>query len=69
MNLMRNAIEAMEGSQYGRVLRINAVPTNAGVRIEISDLGIGLTEFENIFEPFVSAKINGMGMDLPFAVP
>ncbi|MCR5942218.1 PAS domain S-box protein [Ochrobactrum sp. XJ1] len=64
VNLMRNAIEAMEGSQYGRVLRINAVPTNAGVRIEISDLGIGLTEFENIFEPFVSAKINGMGMGL-----
>jgi signal transduction histidine kinase len=39
-------------------------PTNAGIRIEISDLGIGLTEFENIFEPFVSAKINGMGMGL-----
>lgn len=54
----------MESSQDERVLRINASPTNVGIRIEISDLGIGLTEFENIFEPFVSAKINGMGMGL-----
>lgn len=64
VNLMRNGIEAMESSQDERVLRINASPTNVGIRIEISDLGIGLTEFENIFEPFVSAKINGMGMGL-----
>jgi C4-dicarboxylate-specific signal transduction histidine kinase len=64
VNLMRNGIEAMESSQDERILSINVGPTNAGIRIEISDLGIGLTEFENIFEPFVSAKINGMGMGL-----
>jgi two-component system sensor kinase FixL len=65
LNLMRNAIEAMSGSQR-RELSIGA--RRAGERIEISvtDSGPGLPASvrAKLFEPFVTTKPDGMGVGL-----
>ncbi len=66
VNLIRNAIDAMEGIvDRPRLIRIRAVPDGADfIRFEIQDHGGGLTEPERAFEPFFTTKQNGMGMGL-----
>lgn len=32
--------------------------------VDVQDHGVGLEDFENIFEPFVTTKETGMGMGL-----
>lgn len=66
VNLIRNAIDAMEGIvDRPRLIRIRAVPDGAEfVRFELQDHGTGLMEPERAFEPFVTTKQNGMGMGL-----
>lgn len=66
VNLIRNAIDAMEGVvDRPRLIRIRAFPDGAqSVRFELQDHGVGLREAERVFEPFFTTKQNGMGMGL-----
>ena len=63
MNLMVNAIEAMEG---GGELIVASRPDAAGVLISVSDTGAGLPAQEGgrIFDPFYTTKRGGTGMGL-----
>lgn len=64
VNLMRNALEAMNGAATDRVLRMRAEQAPEGVRIEVSDRGCGLDDLDKIFDPFFTTKNDGMGMGL-----
>lgn len=66
LNLIRNAIEAMEDSA-AKQLEIRTVrQSDALVRVSVSDSGPGLaTEVaDRLFEPFISTKDAGMGLGL-----
>ena len=66
INLMRNAIEAMENSQK-RELLMSAVPAgNDMVAITVADTGSGIpAEMDTqLFQPFVTTKQHGMGVGL-----
>jgi two-component system sensor kinase FixL len=66
LNLIRNAIEAMEGSER-RDLVVGAAP-GAGdlVEVFVSDTGQGISpEFTaKLFQPFMTTKDQGMGVGL-----
>jgi PAS domain S-box-containing protein len=67
LNLILNAIEAMDGSDEGtRELRINTEAEAAGVLVTISDSGPGLdpADAERVFQAFYTTKPKGMGMGL-----
>ncbi|MDH2383693.1 PAS domain-containing sensor histidine kinase [Bradyrhizobium sp. CER78] len=64
INLIRNAIEAMEGLGDAKSLAIRARRSGGSVRIEISDRGPGVQSPDRIFEAFVTTKTDGMGMGL-----
>jgi two-component system sensor kinase FixL len=66
VNLMRNAIEAMEKSPVKQLL-IRARPIDEGrVEISMGDTGPGISPKvkENLFRPFTSNKVQGMGLGL-----
>jgi two-component system, LuxR family, sensor kinase FixL len=66
LNLMRNAIEAMEQSDR-RELTISTGPAQDGtVAIEVADTGSGIAPeiAPQLFEPFVTTKAYGMGVGL-----
>ena len=66
INLLRNAIEAMEASQK-RELVISATPaTNDMVAIAVADTGSGIVPevAAQLFQPFVTSKRHGMGVGL-----
>jgi two-component system, LuxR family, sensor kinase FixL len=65
VNLMRNAIEAMQQSP-SRALVLSAVARDGQVEISLADSGPGLPPdvAGRLFEPFVTSKENGMGMGL-----
>ena len=66
LNLMRNAIEAMEISQR-RELTVSATATADGMaEIAVSDTGSGVDPevAQRLFQPFVSSKAQGMGVGL-----
>jgi two-component system sensor kinase FixL len=65
LNLIRNALESMEG-QAERRLRIAARPRGDMVEIAVSDTGGGVDPAmrEILFEPFNSTKEDGMGVGL-----
>ncbi len=66
INLMRNAIEAMENSKK-RELLMSAVPAeNDMVAIAVADTGTGIpAEMDTqLFQPFVTTKQHGMGVGL-----
>jgi signal transduction histidine kinase len=62
-NLFLNAIEV---SQPGKGVKINAIGENGCVVIEASDRGAGLTpeQKEHMFEPFYTTKLTGHGLGL-----
>jgi two-component system sensor kinase FixL len=65
-NLMRNAIEAMQG-QPRRELAVAAKPAEGGMlEISVADRGPGLPEEVRgkLFQPFITTKPNGMGIGL-----
>ena len=69
INLLNNAADAVGKSRSVKkdvILRVAAL-NNGWVEASVSNWGESLTEidFENLFEPFVSTKENGMGMGLP----
>jgi len=65
LNLIRNALEAMEASPRKR-LRITGRRQSRTVRLEVSDTGGGIPPAirENLFDPFVSTRESGMGIGL-----
>jgi len=66
LNLIRNAIEAMEQSPR-RVLELRIAPApGAMARVEVADTGSGLSPevAEQLFQPFVTTKRTGMGVGL-----
>ena len=66
LNLMRNAVDAMEGSAR-RDLTVSAVPA-AGEMVEVlvADTGPGVAPeiADRLFQPFMSTKAQGMGIGL-----
>ncbi|WP_191059309.1 PAS domain-containing protein [Geminicoccus harenae] len=64
VNLMRNAIEAMEGQAPEPRLGIRAVRDGAAVRVEVSDNGPGVPHPEKVFDAFFTTRPTGMGMGL-----
>jgi signal transduction histidine kinase len=68
LNLVRNAIEAMDGAEpQERRLTITAsTPTPNGVQVTVSDTGAGLPAdlVSRIFDPFFTTKANGLGIGL-----
>jgi two-component system sensor kinase FixL len=66
LNLMRNAVEAMEGSGR-RELQVRSAPfAQDTIVIEVSDTGSGISEeiAARLFQPFVTTKQQGMGVGL-----
>jgi len=66
VNLMRNAIEAMQASDR-RELTVSTTPTGDGmVEVAISDTGSGISPdvAARLFEPFFTTKTQGMGVGL-----
>ena len=67
MNLVGNAIEAMQVSERPPLLRIHVrQTTDHQVLTEFIDNGCGLSvhDVDNIFDAFVTTKKNGMGIGL-----
>ena len=64
VNLIRNAMDAMEKVSGDRTIRVAARRTDNAVRIEVADRGGGVAAPEKIFEPFFTTKDKGMGMGL-----
>lgn len=66
VNLMRNAIEAMQDSDR-RELTVSAAPTrDSMIEIAIADTGTGISPevTERLFQPFFTTKSQGMGVGL-----
>lgn len=66
LNLIRNAIEAMEHSPR-RELTIASMPAPDGmVAVEVADTGSGISHeiAEHLFQPFITTKAHGMGVGL-----
>lgn len=65
VNIMVNAIEAMEGCDTP-MLKVQTVFKNNRVKVIVTDNGIGMDEelLSKLFEPFYTAKTNGVGLGL-----
>ncbi len=69
VNLIRNSVEALEGSEDGEV-RLGAVRGPAGgLLISVEDNGPGLPEHvrARLFQPFLTTKATGTGLGLSIA--
>lgn len=67
LNLVINAIEAMNDNSGVRILRLSSFnPTPDIIRFEVADNGIGLSAvvIDKIFDSFYTTKAEGMGMGL-----
>ena len=66
LNLIRNAIEAMEDSPVRRLLIYSEREASGLIRITVADSGPGLAPdvAEHLFEAFRSTKESGMGLGL-----
>ncbi len=67
LNLMMNGFDAMDARTTDRRLRIITKGTlPGGVECSVADRGLGIpqADLERIFEPFVTAKAQGLGLGL-----
>jgi len=69
VNLMRNAIEAMQGAPQ-RVLRLEARAHGERVVLTVTDSGPGIRAdiLARLFEPFVTSKPAGAGLGLGLVI-
>ncbi len=65
INLIRNAIDAMRDAKEKR-LAISTTRKDAIIELKVSDTGPGVPEEikARLFEPFVTSKVDGMGIGL-----
>ena len=68
-NLIRNAMEAMEGQEDGRLdisTRLEMISDKQYAEIRVSDNGPGIDSatMENLFDPYVTTKRKGTGLGL-----
>ena len=71
MNLISNAVEAMETGNTGQLNIITEHLTSEGrIIIKIKDTGSGIakTKYSNLFEPFFTTKKDGKGVGLGLSV-
>jgi PAS domain S-box-containing protein len=64
VNLICNAIEAMDGHTDDPRLGVRAVCDGEYLRMEVSDNGPGVLHPEKVFDAFFTTKQSGMGMGL-----
>lgn len=66
VNLIRNAIEAMAGRRSRQLVVSSRKLPDGMVEVSVSDNGPGLSAevAENLFQPFVTTKAEGMGIGL-----
>ena len=65
INLISNAMEALEGSQASPHIIVRASATDQNqMLIQVIDGGPGVADQERIFDAFVTTKKNGMGIGL-----
>ena len=66
VNIMLNAVQAMEGQTRARGLRVAASGSANTVEIAVSDSGPGIAgnHLQQLFEPFYTTRVDGMGMGL-----
>ncbi len=65
-NLIRNALEALDGRTDGRVIVATGISGTGDVELIVSDNGPGLDPetLDKIFEPYVTTKAKGTGLGL-----
>jgi two-component system sensor kinase FixL len=66
LNLLRNAVEAMQGASRCEFVISSTTAKGAMVEVAVSDTGIGLAPdvADRLFQPFVTTKQQGMGIGL-----
>jgi two-component system, LuxR family, sensor kinase FixL len=66
LNLMRNAIEAMENVEKRELVVATSLTNDNFVEISVADTGTGIVPEigEQLFQPFVTTKRQGMGVGL-----
>ena len=66
VNLVRNAIDAMEGGARQELTVTAATADGGGVEISVADTGPGIAPevADRLFQPFVTTKRDGMGVGL-----
>lgn len=68
LNIVRNAIEAMDGIEFGRREIVIETAPNEGdvIEVRVTDTGPGMSsaQFDAVFDPFFTTKPSGMGMGL-----
>jgi two-component system sensor kinase FixL len=66
LNLMRNAVDAMVGAERRELLVSSTALPDDTVEISVADTGSGIAEeiAEQLFQPFVTTKREGMGVGL-----
>ncbi|KAF1031197.1 MAG: Sensor histidine kinase TmoS [Burkholderia lata] len=66
LNLVTNALDAMDGLTTSRELEVASQSANGYVVIRIADRGVGIDAeiASQIFDPFFTTKSHGMGMGL-----
>jgi two-component system sensor kinase FixL len=66
LNLMRNAIDAMTEAKR-RELTVSVTPADSGmIEVGVADTGSGITDevAKQLFQPFFTTKVHGMGVGL-----
>jgi len=65
INLISNAIEAIESNRLSPLVRVCATVTKQNeMLVQVIDNGPGVRDKEKIFDPFITTKAKGMGIGL-----